>query len=128
MVKRIALDSNTAIALLNGDAVAVKTISKYDVICLPVTVCGELIFGAKNSKLSVKNEAKYFAFMESCEMLDINFAVAETYGNIRLALKKNGTPIPENDIWIAATCIANSTPLFTYDKHFLAVMQLNLLK
>ena len=65
MVKRIALDSNTAIALLNGDANTVKIISKYDVICLPITVCDELIFGAKNSKLSAKNETRYFVFIES---------------------------------------------------------------
>jgi tRNA(fMet)-specific endonuclease VapC len=127
MVKRIALDSNTAIAVLNGDTEAIKTVASFDVICLPVTVCGELIFGAKNSKLSVKNEARYFAFIESCEILDINIAVSETYGEIRLALKKKGKPIPENDIWIAATCIANSTRLFTYDKHFHFVRELDLI-
>src|SRR5690606_8410841 len=101
-------------------------VAGFDVICLPVTVCGELIFGAKNSKLSAKNETRYFAFIESCEIVDINIAVAETYGNIRLSLKKKGKPIPENDIWIAATCIANSTNLFTFDKHFQFVAGLDL--
>ena len=118
MVKQIALDTNVAIALLNNDKAVLAVLKKYDSICLPVTVCGELIFGAKNSGLSEKNEKKYFAFIESCELLDINMLVAEKYADVRLKLKKAGKPIPENDIWIAATCLVNNIAIFTLDKHF----------
>ncbi len=118
MVKRIALDTNIAIALLNNDKKVIEQLKKFDSVCLPITVCGELIFGAKNSGLSEKNEKKYLAFIESCELLDINMLVAEKYAEIRLKLKKAGKPIPENDVWIAATCQVNSTPILTLDKHF----------
>jgi tRNA(fMet)-specific endonuclease VapC len=124
MVTRIALDTNAAIAILNNQPGIYTLLTKYDNICLPVTVCGELIFGAKNSKLSVKNEKRYHEFMSSCELLDINFLVAEIYASIRLNLKKKGNPIPENDIWIAATCLANDIPLCTFDKHFKSVKEL----
>jgi tRNA(fMet)-specific endonuclease VapC len=50
--------------------------------------------------------------------------VADTYARIRLQLKKRGKPIPENDIWIAATCIVNTIPLYTLDKHFKEVSDL----
>jgi tRNA(fMet)-specific endonuclease VapC len=127
MVKRIALDTNTAIALLNGQEAVHKHLSTFDTICLPVTVCGELIFGAKNSGLSQKNEKKYLEFINECELMDINMIVADTYAKVRLQLKKAGKPIPENDIWIAAICIVNSIPLYTLDKHFKEVGDLMLI-
>lgn len=124
MVKRIALDTNAVIAILNNQTEIYHLLGKYDTICLPVTVCGELIFGAKNSKLSARNEKKYYEFINSCELLDINFLIAESYASLRLNLKKSGKPIPENDIWIAATCLVNGVPLCTYDKHFHAIKEL----
>jgi tRNA(fMet)-specific endonuclease VapC len=127
MVKRIALDTNVAIALLNDRSDIIKSLNKFDTICLPVTVCGELIFGAKNSGLSSKNEKKYLEFIDDCELLDINMIVADIYAKIRLQLKKKGRPIPENDLWIAATCLVNNIPLFTLDKHFKEVSELVLI-
>ena len=124
MVKRIALDTNVAIGLLNGKEDIHKHLGKFDTICLPVTVCGELIFGAKNSGLSQKNEKKYLEFINDCELMDINMIVADTYAKVRLQLKKAGKPIPENDIWIASTCIVNNIPLYTLDKHFKEVSDL----
>ena len=128
MVKHLALDTNSAIALLNSHKETFDIIAGFDTICLPVTVCGELIFGAKNSRLNVKNEARYVAFIQSCALLDINLVVANTYAAIRLDLKKKGTPIPENDIWIAATCLSNNIPLLTYDKHFQNIRHLKVVK
>ena len=91
---------------------------------LPVTVCGELLFGAKNSSLSKRNEKRYKQFIETCEVLDNNLLVASAYATIRLELKKKGKPIPENDIWIAATCRVNTVPLLTRDNHFSYVPRL----
>ena len=124
MVSRIALDTNAAIAILNNQTGIYDLLDKYDNICLPVTVCGELIFGAKNSRLSAKNEKRYHQFINTCELLNIDFLVAEIYASLRLNLKKKGKPIPENDIWIAATCLANDIPLCTFDKHFQAIKEL----
>jgi tRNA(fMet)-specific endonuclease VapC len=127
MVKRIALDTNTAIALLNNQEDVVRVINKFETICLPITVCGELIFGAKNSGLSTKNEKKYLQFIYSCELLEINMLVANAYAELRLQLKKKGKPIPENDIWIAATCIVNNTALYTLDKHFKHISDISMI-
>ncbi len=118
MVKHIAIDTNIAIALLNNQSTIYSVISKYDIIYLPITVCGELLFGAKNSKLSTKNSKRYLEFIESCVLLDSNLVTAENYASIRYKLKEKGKPIPENDIWIAAICMTNKIPLFTLDKHF----------
>lgn len=113
-----ALDTNVAIDLLNGNVEILLNYEKYTSLYLPVTVCGELLYGAINSNNSKKNLIKYRGFISNCTILNINSAVAEKYASIRKGLKDKGTPIPENDIWIAATCIVYEIPLATNDMHF----------
>jgi len=127
MVKRIALDTNVAIAILNNQTSIISFLSQFEVIYLPITVVGELLFGAKNSGLAARNLKKYQAFITEAEILDIDYAVAERYAQIRHELKKNGSPIPENDIWIAACCLEAKIPLSTYDRHFSNVVGLEIL-
>ena len=113
-----ALDTNIAIDLLNGNNDILHKYQKYATLYLPVTVCGELLYGAINSNNSKKNLVKYRGFISNCTILNINSAIAEQYAAIRKGLKEKGTPIPENDIWIAATCMVYEIPLGTNDKHF----------
>ena len=49
-VKAVALDTNIAIAVLNGQKAVIEKLTAFEMIYLPVTVSGELLFGAKNSK------------------------------------------------------------------------------
>ncbi len=115
---KIALDTNIAIDLLNNDSNTIRLIESFEEICLPITVCGELLYGALNSQKSTQNIKNYSAFIKSCITLNTNSLAAEEYASIRLGLKKKGRPIPENDIWIAAICKINDVPLYTRDKHF----------
>jgi tRNA(fMet)-specific endonuclease VapC len=127
MVNHVALDTNTVIAFLNGDKEVSKTLSSFERLYLPATVCGELLLGASNSASAEKNVARYKELIDNCELLSIDRLAAEQYAAVRLDLKKKGKPIPENDIWIAATCIANNIPLFTFDKHFQHIKELKVL-
>ncbi len=126
MVNQVALDSNTAIAFLNGDTSVFDFIDSFDLILLPATVCGELLYGANNSGSPDKNLRNYRTFIQNCALITVDLKVAEEYAAVRLALRKLGKPIPENDIWIAATCMARNIPLFTFDKHFQNVPGLDL--
>lgn len=127
VMNKVALDTNIAIDLLNGNVNILTQMNQYDLVCLPVTVCGELLFGAKNSGKAKANESKYKNFISACSVLETNSLVAEKYAEIRLALKQKGAPIPENDIWIAAICMVNGIPLFTRDLHFKHVEELLLI-
>lgn len=119
MVKeKIALDTNIVIDIFNNKQNIIALSNNYQTIYLPVTVCGELLFGAKNSAKNQENEQKCHAFISSCNLLNINELIAEEYAKTRNELKKKGRPIPENDIWIAATCIVNNIPLVTFDSDF----------
>ena len=114
----VALDTNIAVDILNGRPAVLDLLMQFEVICLPVTASGELLFGAKNSAQRLRNEPRYQAFIASCILLETNALVAETYAEIRLQLKKAGRPIPENDSWIAAACLSYDVPLFSHDQHF----------
>jgi len=123
----IALDTNIVIDVLNGEINTIQCLKNYQKIYLPITVCGELLFGAKNSAKHEENEEKFRQFLQSCFILNINSLVADTYAEVRKSLKDKGTPLPENDIWIAATCLVNDLPLATHDKHFEKVEGLRLI-
>lgn len=117
-MKKIALDTNIAIEILNKDQATIASVNKFEIFYLPITVCGELLFGAQNSNKNKTNERKFKKFIKSCKILNSSILIAEEYSAIRIELKKKGTPIPENDIWIAAICKVNNLPLATRDKHF----------
>jgi tRNA(fMet)-specific endonuclease VapC len=51
-------------------------------------------------------------------VLDVNHETAGHYSAIGLELKKKGTPIPANDLWIAALCQQHALPLLSRDRHF----------
>jgi tRNA(fMet)-specific endonuclease VapC len=130
MVKNepIALDTNIVIDVLNNKKVIVESLQDYQDIYLPITVCGELLFGAKNSARYEANVQRFRQFIQACFVLNINELVAEEYSEIRKALKNKGRPLPENDIWIAATCLVNDLPLATHDRHFEMIESLKLVK
>jgi tRNA(fMet)-specific endonuclease VapC len=60
-------------------------------------------------------------FLTLVTLLRPSKETAEIYGQIRLQLSSVGTPIPENDIWIAATAMQYDLPILTNDKHFNSV-------
>ena len=124
----IAIDTNIAIDILNGNKEILDRFEKYSSIYLPVTVCGELLYGAANSGNSKKNLTKFREFILSCTVLNINSAIAEQYAITRKKLKEKGSPIPENDIWIAATCMVYEISFVTNDKHFENIEGLQLIK
>ena len=114
----LSLETNIAIDILNGDQTILQQVENAEVVCLPVIVVGELLYGARNSRRSADNLALYQAFIKACRILPIDQQVAEEYSLIRKKLKSIGRPIPENDIWIAAISRVNNISLITRDQHF----------
>jgi tRNA(fMet)-specific endonuclease VapC len=95
---------------------------------LPVTVLGELYCGANLSANPTKVLAEIQNLLVAVVLLPIGAMTADHYGQIRAALGKAGTPIPENDIWIAATALEYQLPLAARDDHFGRVSGLQILK
>jgi tRNA(fMet)-specific endonuclease VapC len=113
----VAVDSNAVIALLNGDANVASLLGSYETVYVPVVVLGELLYGAGASTRVAENRQKVFDFAEKCELLETSARIAEKYAELRLHLRAIGKPIPDNDLWIAASCLCTAVPLITRDGH-----------
>ena len=103
MTGNLVLDSNAVIAYRAGNTEVCTLIDEAGKIFLPVIVLGELYFGALKSSQKQKNLDAIESFKKYSEIIVVDEYIATEYATIRLELKKKGTPIPENDIWIAAT-------------------------
>ena len=116
--KNYFLDTNIVVPFLNGESTILTNIRKLEVIHIPVIVLGELYYGAKKSSRFRENIEKIKAFVSQCEIYPVDETIVENYGEIKSVLANQGTPIPENDIWIAAIVKEYNLPIVTRDKHF----------
>ena len=126
-IGKLALDTNAVIAYREGISEVCTRIDKADIILLPVTVIGELLYGALHSTKTKNNEKFVHKFVEYSLVMQIDEAVAARYARVHFDLKRLGTPIPENDIWIAAACLDLEVPLLSRDDHFKLVPGLNVI-
>jgi len=115
---RIALDTNIVSDLLKGIKETLDIVNKYDVLFVPAIVLGESQFGILNAPNESLLAEKFLPVLSRVSILEVDSLVADAYAQNRLQLKKAGRPIPENDIWIAACCLANNVPILTRDQHF----------
>jgi tRNA(fMet)-specific endonuclease VapC len=87
-------------------------------VFLPAIALGELFFGAAKSSRRVENTAKVERFAAGTVILACGVEVAREYGRLRQELRAKGKPLPENDVWIAATAKSHGLVLVTRDRHF----------
>jgi tRNA(fMet)-specific endonuclease VapC len=116
--KRVFLDTNVVIDLLAGDPKVLELLSEMDELLLPSQVVGELYYGAENSERKEHHIERIEAFLSRCRIISVDDRIAKEYGRVKRELKEKGTPIPENDVWIAATARTWGLPLLMSDAHF----------
>ena len=112
------LDTNVIIRYVKGDAAVAAVVENLENIAIPSVVIGELLFGAEKSQRREYNRKVYLDFCAPYPVLDVTATVADEYGTLKCNLQKSGHILPENDMWIAATAIANGMAVVTQDKHF----------
>ena len=123
---RLALDTNRYTDLCRGDEAVVETIELADEIWLPFIVLGELRAGFAVGSQGSRNEAvlRRFLLKPGIGVLYADEQTTHQYGAVYRQLRKQGTPIPTNDMWIAALVLQHSLILFARDAHFDALPQL----
>jgi tRNA(fMet)-specific endonuclease VapC len=128
MAGNFLVDTNILIAFFAGDRLVVSNFGKYaENLFVPITVLGELFYGAFNSSQRNSN-------LEKVDQLNIGQSIspeietARIYGHIKVALRKIGKPIPDNDLWIAALAIQHDMTLVSRDQDFEAIQNLKLEK
>jgi len=122
---RYLLDTNVVIALFAHEASVVERMAGVDEVFVPSIVIGELYYGAQKSGQIQVNTARVDEFANANMVLNCDIETARRYGEIKAGLQKQGRPLPENDIWIAAIAMQSGLTLASRDEHFLQVGKLN---
>ena len=111
------IDTNIIVDLFGNDEGLKEKLSTEKII-IPSVVIGELYFGAYASSREKKRLKEVTEFIVNYEIIYIDEDTARFYGQIKSQLKKSGTPIPENDVWISALSMQHSLTIATRDLHF----------
>ncbi len=93
---------------------------------IPTIVYGELYYGFRHGKRFENNLRRLDEFIETfdVQIIPVDIDVGQKFGDIFTSLRKKGTPIPTNDIWIAACCMSVGGTLLTSDRYFNIVEQI----
>ena len=118
MTGKTCLDSSVVIRHFRGESLVTEKIKALGTPCLASFAYGELIYGARLARNPEESRSKLDALVARCVVLHPDAATLETYANLKVQLRTQGTPIPENDIWIAALCLQHDMELAFRDKHF----------
>jgi len=122
-MKKVILDTNAYVQLMAGADEILTVLANADSVYMPVFVMGELYAGFKGGSKEHENEEILNKFLRQdiVRMIPASIETAELFGEIKTRLKQAGTPIPINDVWIAAQTFETGAYLITYDQHFLKV-------
>ncbi len=112
------LDTNGLSAVADGDAGLEPILRQAAEIAVPVIVLGEFRYGVRQSRERRRYEEWLAESIRGYRVLDVDEATAGAYATLRSELRKAGTPIPSNDVWIAALCRQHSLPILSRDRHF----------
>jgi tRNA(fMet)-specific endonuclease VapC len=123
---RLALDTNRYTDLRRGVESVVNTVERADEVWLPFIVLGELRAGFALGSQGTRNEAilRQFLLKPGVGILYAGEQTTHHYATIYRQLRRQGTPIPTNDMWIAALVLEHSLVLCARDAHFEALPQL----
>ena len=122
---RILLDTSAYSALMQGHVGVSDAVREADEIYLNAIVLGELMAGFVRGSRRAKNERQLADFIEAprVNLIDVDDDTSGRYAAIYDTLRTAGTPIPTNDIWIAASAMQYGLRLLTLDAHFKHVPQ-----
>lgn len=127
---RILIDTNCYSDFDGGDPETIRRLQTAIEVWVPFIVLGELHAGFELGTQKARNEKQLDAFLSepTVGILEPDHETARRYGQVFQSLRQQGTPIPTNDVWIAALALQHSLVLDSADKHFLYVEGLSLLR
>ena len=117
---RVAIDTNRYVDLCKGVAETVEVLETADEIVLPFVVLAELRAGFLLGRRQADNERALHRLLLK-DGVDVLYADDQTthhYASVFRQLRKQGTPIPTNDMWLAALVLQHNLALHARDKHF----------
>ena len=117
---KLLLDTCAYAGFRRGVPSVVEKISGSDSVLISPVMLGELMFGFRKGAKFEENMRRLRRFLEheAVEVAPLEEVTADRYSRIVMQLKKDGSPIPINDVWIAAQAMEHGAELLTSDRHF----------
>jgi tRNA(fMet)-specific endonuclease VapC len=123
---RIAIDTNRYVDLCKGAPATLELLETAEALILPFVVLGELRAGFAHGRKHAENEQvlRRFLLKDGVRVLFADEQTTHHYASVYRQLRKQGTPIPTNDMWLAALVLQHNLALHARDKHFDHLAQL----
>lgn len=117
---KVLLDTNAYTRLLRGDKDVLEALGRAQTVFMSVFVLGELYAGFRGGDRETENRAQLDDFLRrpTVRILSATQETSDIFGTVKHRLLNAGTPIPINDVWIAAHATESGSHLVTYDTHF----------
>jgi tRNA(fMet)-specific endonuclease VapC len=117
---RVLLDTNRLIDAFRGEAATVQILERAAEVWLPFVALAEIKAGFLAGSRTAGNEAllQTFLHLPEVEILFADRETTEVYARLFFQLRRAGTPIPTNDIWIASLAVQHGLTLLSRDTHF----------
>jgi predicted nucleic acid-binding protein len=112
--------------MARGNRDVLDAVQTAETIAVNPIILGELLSGFGRGTQGSQNLKLLDRFLDSprCVVLPIVRESAQRYAHIYNALRNAGTPIPTNDLWIAATAMEHGLTVVTLDRHFARIPQI----
>ena len=127
----VTIDTNVLISFLQNGGDAAQALGRFDRLVVPFAVDAEFRAGLDLATHSGRRNLQVlesFLSDPSVEYATADCVVSQKYAMLYQVLRKQGTPIPVNDIWIASVALVRNTPVCTFDRHFRHVPLLDVIK
>ena len=120
---RVLLDSNAYSRLMRGDDQAAAAVRDATEVLMSAVVVGEVLYGFRSGSRLERNMADLRSFLSNpyVSFVPVGPVTADRYSRIAAALRAKGSPIPTNDVWIAAHALETGADLVSADRHFESV-------
>lgn len=128
MTDRYLLDTNIAIAILEGELSVRNHLDGSQTVYLPCIALGELLYGALHSARVDENIARLQQLARITTTLQVDDSTAKNYGTLKHLQRMRGRPLPDNDLWIAALAQQFDLTLVTRDSHFAQIEDLSVVR
>lgn len=114
------LDTSAYSNFRRGSEEVAALLDQAELVGMPAVALGELRTGFLLGGRRRRNEAELDVFLDNpvVQVLPVDSETSRQYAEIVAELRKAGTPLPTNDIWIAATAARNGATVLTCDGHF----------
>jgi predicted nucleic acid-binding protein len=128
-VARLVLDTSAYSHFRRGHAGTIDAMARAERVLVPTIVLGELEAAFELGSRPRENRRALEDFLSESfvDVLDVTSSTARHYGRLFARLKQAGTPVPVNDIWIAAATTDCGAALLTFDRDFERIAALDVI-